>query len=201
METSQSYKLLSLFDFFLDMNDKKGKNKAWETLSSQAKRLALEPNAGGNSIWSEAYSFEFMRRMFGAQLEKTEMQICYWPEGSKKTDYVAKFEGPDRQSMIVGVSVTRAMKFKGNFEDTDAKALLTKKLYGINVSSRNVIKEHSWKKQILHVWSESEQVTCALMREYDKLDQDIQSNTILLITQTTQAARWIYRSNIPVGAF
>eukprot|EP01098_Paradermamoeba_levis_P005471 TRINITY_DN229_c0_g1_i5.p1 TRINITY_DN229_c0_g1~~TRINITY_DN229_c0_g1_i5.p1 ORF type:complete len:334 (-),score=80.16 TRINITY_DN229_c0_g1_i5:143-1144(-) len=58
--------------------------RVWKHLSPSSKRLALDPNAGGNSVWSEVYSFEVLQRAFGAELVKTEMEIEYWPEGSKK---------------------------------------------------------------------------------------------------------------------
>jgi hypothetical protein len=38
------------------------------------------PNAGGNSIWSEALSFEVLSTIYGAKLLKTEMKLEYWPE-------------------------------------------------------------------------------------------------------------------------
>ena len=60
------------------------------------------------------------------------MEIEYWPEGSKKTDYSVMLYGRP-----IGVSVTRAMKFKGVFTEEDARVLLYKKLFGILVSSAN----------------------------------------------------------------
>merc|ERR1719464_643348 len=48
------------------------------TLSSGARRIMLEENAGGQSELSEGFSFEFLRKIFSAKLVKTEMAIRYW---------------------------------------------------------------------------------------------------------------------------
>lgn len=81
------------------------------TLCAGAKKVLYTPNAGGNSIWSEAVSFEVLTSLCRAVLHKTEMEIEYMP-GSKITDYSVKVFGKD-----IGVSVTRAMKFskKGTY--------------------------------------------------------------------------------------
>ena len=60
------------------------------------------------------------------------MEIQYFPEGSKKTDYSVLLFGKP-----IGVSVTRAMKFSGKFTEEDAINLLEKKLLGIILSSEN----------------------------------------------------------------
>merc|ERR1711902_303176 len=49
------------------------------------------------------------------------------------TDYSVKMSGE-----VIGVSVTRAMKYKGIFNRVDAEKLLRKKLFGINESTLGV---------------------------------------------------------------
>jgi hypothetical protein len=49
--------------------------------------LTFTTLAGGNSVQSEVLSIEILHRQFGARLVRTEMEIEYWPCGSKKTDY------------------------------------------------------------------------------------------------------------------
>lgn len=56
---------------------------------------------------------------------KTEMEVSYFPEGGSITDYVCDIFGTK-----VGVSVTRAMKYRGDYTEEDATNLLTKKLRG-----------------------------------------------------------------------
>ena len=83
------------------------------------------PNAGGNSVESETLSFEMLKKSFNAKLLKTEMEVSYWPMGGSITDYVCyMFDS------IIGVSVTRAMKYNGEFTYEDANKLLVKKLKG-----------------------------------------------------------------------
>lgn len=59
--------------------------------------------------------------MFGASLRKTEMELAYAPAGCKITDFSILMDDE-----VVGVSVTRALKFKGVFNKEDAKLLLSK---------------------------------------------------------------------------
>jgi hypothetical protein len=114
-------------------------------LSEGGHRLLTVPNAGGNSVWSEVMSFEVLRLLFGARLLRTEMEIEYtW--NSKITDYAVVLSGHH-----LGVSVTRAMKFRGVFQQEDAIRLLRKKLYGVIRSTEGVYHHHRWEKQILHV--------------------------------------------------
>lgn len=145
-------------------------------LTSDAKRILNTPNAGGNSIESEALSFEMLKRYFNAKLFKTEMEVPYWPEGGSINDYVIYlFES------VIGVSVTRAINFKsGIFTSEDASNLLVKKLNGICQSSRNSLIK--WDKQILHVWLESEQNCETLLAAWLDLDNKLKSNTVLIIT-------------------
>lgn len=56
---------------------------------------------------------------------QTEMEVSYFPEGGSITDYVCDIFGTK-----VGVSVTRAMKYRGEYTEEDATNLLTKKLKG-----------------------------------------------------------------------
>lgn len=183
-------------------------------MSEGARRIFYEPNAGGNSEWSEAFSFEILNTLYGAQLictgkrrnEKVviliffdcdcfvlcvlEMEINYWPLGGKITDYSVKLFG-----QLIGVSVTRALRFKAVFTEEDAFTLLSKKLNGINVSSRLVVDSHKWSKQMLHVWAANENVAKMLEKVWHKLDSSLTSNTFMLITVTEENTDFIYRNN------
>ncbi len=53
------------------------------------------------------------------------MEVSYFPEGGCITDYVCKMF-----DTTLGVSVTRAMKYKGDFTQEDAYRLLNKKMNG-----------------------------------------------------------------------
>lgn len=53
------------------------------------------------------------------------MEVSYFPCGGSITDYVCEVFG-----QRLGVSVTRAMKYKGDYSEEDALHLLCKKLKG-----------------------------------------------------------------------
>jgi hypothetical protein len=48
-------------------------------LSEGSLKILRCPNAGGNSIYSEVLSFELMCQLFQATLQRTEMEIQYYP--------------------------------------------------------------------------------------------------------------------------
>jgi len=128
---------------------------------------------------------------FAARLLETEMEIEYWPEDSKKTDYTCCISGKR-----IAVSVTRAMKFPlggTSYSTEDAKNLLLKKLTGVMVSNQNVVKRHSWCKQILHIFAESRKTMAVLRSAFHKLPETIKSNVTILITDATSAS-WIFMS-------
>jgi len=158
-------------------------NKSFDemNLSSGGTKILTTENAGGNSITSEVLSYEIMKLLYGAALKRTEMEITYSCQ-SKITDYSICLYGAE-----IAVSVTRAMKFCGYFDEQDATRLLSKKLRGINESSRNVIKQHRWKKQILHIFAHEEYIAQQLMEAYHTLSEDYKSNTIIMITTSSTA--------------
>jgi len=156
------------------------------TLSAEASAVLNNPNAGGSSALSEALSFEVLRVQFGAQLCRTEMEIQYWLHPTKITDYSITI-GRER----IGVSVTRACVFKGDFTDEMAKRLLTKKLFGVADSSAHVITPHAWKRQVLHVWCQDAHVAAVLRRVYNELDATLTRDTLVICT-IAQDADWIF---------
>merc|ERR1711997_942224 len=158
------------------------------SLSSGARRIMLEENAGGQSELSEGFSFEFLRRIFGAKLVKTEMAIRYWWNSWKKTDYSVRMSGH-----VVGVSVTRAMKYQGIFTRFDAHKLLRKKLFGINESTPGVLEQDEWQRQILHIWATDEYIERILYDVFLELlfsEPDLVRNTIIMVTVTS--SWWIF---------
>lgn len=157
------------------------------TLSIAAIRIATTPNAGGNSVVSEVLSFELFQRCFNAKLLKTEMEVDYFPMGGSITDYVCDIFGHK-----VGVSVTRAMRYHGEFTEEDAYRLLTKKLRGVVQSTKNSMEK--WEKQILHVWTTSKDTANTLARVYHALESDVTSNTVVMVTVSTNA-KYIFRNS------
>lgn len=147
------------------------------SLSTGAKRMRTCPNAGGSSEKSEILSFELLQRCFGADLQKTELEVQYFPEGGSITDYTCEMF-----STKLGVSVTRAMKYHGDFTVEDAERLLNKKLNGVLKSTKNTMER--WSKQILHVWAASLAVSVLIAEAYNQITKDLKSNTVVLVTVT-----------------
>jgi len=129
-------------------------------LSEGGRKIFTDPNAGGNSIFSEVFSYEILRSILGLKLERTEMELDYWPRGGKITDYSVSTHCGN----YLGVSVTRAMcrSEASIFEQEDAERLLTKKLEGIIQSSKNVYPKFYCDKQILHILAESDEIAYTL---------------------------------------
>lgn len=154
------------------------------SLSDGGDTIYDTPNAGGSSVESEVMSFEVLHACECATLVKTETQIAYYPSDggpSSITDILVKIDGKN-----VGVSVTRAYKPSNqSYPDTDVKALLEKKLEGINVSSARVKPADKWVKQILHVFTANKAASDAVARVLPTIDASLRSNTIVLLTQTT----------------
>jgi len=163
------------------------KNAILYKLCNGTKRILNVPNAGGNSIWSEAMSFEIMHTLFDAKLLRTETELRYVFHGCKITDY--SMEAFKRK---IGVSVTRAMKFRGLFTETDACELLRKKLEGINVSSRSIVKEQAWCMQILHIWAQHPYIALALCKSWNYIEEETKSNSVVIITVTNTP--WIFKN-------
>lgn len=155
-------------------------------LSEESHRMLNTPNAGGNSLWSEVMSLELLRAMYGASLRRLEMEILYGCH-SKITDYSVAMMGHH-----IGVSVTRAMKFRGIFTSDDALHLLNKKLSGVVKSTRGVIREHRWEKQILHVWAECDYIAEIVQRVYEEeLDGELKANTMVICT-VARESDWMF---------
>lgn len=135
-------------------------------------------------------SFEIIYGLFNAMLLRTEMEIEYLP-GSKITDYSITLFGKS-----IGISVTRAMKYKGVFTEEDGMRLLNKKLFGVVESSRCVIEEHSWERQILHIFAEKEYIADVLQKCINKIEPTLLSNTVIIVT-SCQNAPWLFYNNLP----
>jgi len=171
-------------------------------ISKGARRLIDDPNAGGNSELSESFSFEILKECFDAKLLKTEMEIKYQYKNCKITDYLASIN--EKQ---IGVSVTRAFKYKGEFNEKDALKLLNKKIYGVNESSKNVTEQDSFSRQILHIWATEDNLRNP--KEKDVLYQVFKrlllsnpkfiNNTIFIVTVASPDCWWIFRQNAMLG--
>jgi hypothetical protein len=170
------------------------------SLSTGGQTLFDTPNAGGSSGESEVMSFEVLRHCEGASLLKTETDIMYQPPddsgASSITDILVEIGGKK-----VGVSVTRAYRPSTQpFPDADVKALLEKKLEGVNRSSVRVLPADKWVKQILHVFSVNKAATDAIARVLPTISAALRADTIVLVTQTTGGGFVYCNPDPPLGS-
>lgn len=155
-------------------------------LCAEAQSVLTNPNAGGSSALSEALSFALLKTQFGVRLERTEMAIQYWTS-SKITDFSVRVG-----HVRIGVSVTRACAFRGAFTAEHARHLLTKKLHGINDSTDHVIVPHAWKRQVLHIWTQTAAIADTLFAVYATLPAALRNDTLVMCSVTPAANEWLY---------
>ncbi|KAI8147468.1 hypothetical protein BJV82DRAFT_575443 [Fennellomyces sp. T-0311] len=147
-------------------------------LGHGARRVLTAPTGGRtsqSSVMSEALSVELLSRLLGSDLTKTETELMYASEGPM-TDYACQIHNTQ-----LGVSVTRAMSYWGNYTKEDAIKLLTRKLNGILRSSERIVNA-SFDKQILHVLTMSGRDAAMVKRACRQLSQELKSDTVILIT-------------------
>jgi len=154
--------------------------KDWDTCK-YARKLYCEPNAGGKSMNSEAFSVNVLNELYGVNQILTEMEVEYIWYNYKKCDYICTI-----YEQQVGVSVTRAMGFPdpSHFSEDDADKLLKKKINGLMVARDGVIDKYNFDKCILHVWCESQRIADIIKYRYSLLDLDIKEDIIILLTVT-----------------
>lgn len=154
-------------------------------LCADARKVLNDPNAGGNSVFSEALSCELLHRLYNAQDVRTEMEIEYVFDNWKICDYLITIYG-----QRVGVSVTRAMKYPdpGEFTLDDATELLERKLHGLILARNGVCDCDSWFKSYLHIWCQTDRIAHLLTKAYSQVDASLTDSVIVGCTV-------IYNSN------
>jgi hypothetical protein len=152
----------------------------WDTCE-YARKLYMEPNAGGKSMNSEAFSINILNELYDVDCILTEMEVEYIWFNYKKCDYICKIYGQQ-----VGVSVTRAMSYPdpSYFTSDDADKLLKKKMSGLMVARDGVIDKYNFDKCILHIWCESQGIADIIKKQYDLLDTETKDDIIILLTVT-----------------
>ena len=165
-------------------------------LSSGAQRLAHTDNAGGSSRISEALSIELLHRAFGAELQKCELELKYWPANGAITDFAISLEG-----RCYGVSVTRAMAVPNTMYTIEAaEGLLRKKLNGVLRSTETCCSD-TFEKQILHVWAQTEPSSEVVRQAYLRLEPSLTADTVVLITVCSLNALFTEKAQkLPGGA-
>ena len=159
-------------------------------------KVIHEPNAGGNSIWSEVMSFELFGRLFNITQLKTEMQVRYNYENCPLADGTMMISDCN-----IGLSVTRAANWpsKDGFTDEDADNLLYKKMHGILFARNVAIKSDRWSTSLLHIWCQSIDIYHTIQSSYHRLMASPGStNKRLIVIATICSWDYLYRNSVPL---
>lgn len=181
--SENSFFFMNSIDFITDPYDETD----YPFLTAGGQEILDSVNAG-NAVYSKVFAYELLARCEFAELLKTESEIGYDPD-TGRTDLLVSIGG-----LKIGVSVTKAVKypFDAEYTVTDAQNLLTAKLTDIIESSKNVIPDDKWEKQILHVIAYSDQHAVSLRSAYDSLDDTVRTDTIVMVTVSNGDDSFLY---------
>jgi hypothetical protein len=150
--------------------------------------MVATPNAGGSSLFSEVFAYEWLARCEGAILLKTETGVSYDVVG-KIADFLVEIDGRK-----VGVSVTRAVAFPFGQPYTMAAAssLLTGKLDDLRVATADVSAADRWTAQLVVVDAYDAQAAQVAMDAWVALPAATRGTTLLDVIVTSGDDLFIY---------
>ncbi len=152
--------------------------------------IILDGNAGGSSLYSEVFAYEWLARCEGATLVKTETEIAYDTPDSKRADLLVEIDG-----VRVGVSVTRAVRFPFGREPytlAAATELFDRKLDDIHLATLHAVPGDRWAKQMVAALAYDLQHAQVAMEAWQNLDAETRGDTLLIVAVTTGDDRFIY---------
>jgi len=154
-------------------------------------------------VWSEAVSCEILSSMFDAHLCRTEMELSYY-WASSIVDYTMllrptsssglSFDQRNQKCNRLGVSVTRAMKYRGVFDQEDATRLLTKKLRGCLQASAAITEECAWSKVVLHILVEKKYMVEVLLSAWaSSIERELRdTNDLIVVLTVSERSDWMF---------
>lgn len=159
-----------------------------DLLTAGGREMILDGNAGGSSLYSEVFAYEWLARCELATLLKTETEIVYDVVG-KKADILVELDGRK-----VGVSVTRAVSFPFElpYELPAAITLLDRKLDDIQLATAQVSATDRWSKQLLVILAYNLQHAQVAMQAWNQLDAATRDDTIVIVVVTNGDDQFIY---------
>jgi len=146
------------------------------------------PNAGGSSVYSEVFAYEWLARCELAEFLKTETGVTYDIDG-KKIDILVAIDGRK-----VGVSVTRAVTFPFGDPYTLAAAttLFERKLDDIQLATTQVSAADRWSKQMIVTLAYDAQHAAVAMEAWAALDDATRDDTLMVTVVTSGDDLFIY---------
>lgn len=157
-------------------------------LTSGGVEIILDGNAGGSSLYSEVFAFEWLARCELATLLKTETEIVYDVDG-KKADLLVEIDGRK-----VGVSVVRFVKFPFDAAYTvdDALPLVERKLDDLQLATMQVSAADRWTTQMVAAIAYSPQHAQVAMQAWNMLDTQTRGAGILIVVVSEGDDMFIY---------
>jgi len=135
-------------------------------LGDDALRILTKPNAGGNSILSEALACEVMVKAFGGTDVRGELEIRYSRRYVYPCDLMLRVK-----NINVGVSVTRAMHWldpRAFCADT-AYSLVERKSQSVLYAQSVGEGEDSHDRSVLFVWCQTPRIADRVVDAYHDL--------------------------------
>jgi len=160
-----------------------------DLLTPGGQQIMSDGNAGGSSVFSEVFAYEWLARCEQAGLVKTETQIAYDIPTSKKADLLVEIDGRK-----VGVSVTRAMTFPFGqpYTLTAATTLFERKLDDLQLATQHVVAADLWTKQMVVAEAYDLQHAQVAMQAWVGLDDETRGSAILIVAVTNGDDQFIY---------
>jgi hypothetical protein len=158
-------------------------------LSTGGQEVIDDGNRGGNSLYSEAVAYEALYYCEGAKLLKTETEIDYVEASGKKSDLLLEID-----QRKIGVSVTRAYHYPPGepYLESEAMALLQKKLAALPSSRANATAEDRWERSILHILAFDSQHADLIESAWSQIDATTKAKSIVVLTVTEGNDDFIY---------
>ncbi len=146
-------------------------------LTPGGRHIVETPNAGGSSLYSEVFAFEWMARCELATLLKTETEIVYDVDG-KKADLLVEIDGRK-----VGVSVVRFVKypFGTAYPIEDALPLVTRKIEDLRLATGQASAADRWTSQMVVALAYDTQHAQVAMQAWNMLDASTRGSTIFIV--------------------
>jgi hypothetical protein len=157
-------------------------------LTAGGVEIILDGNAGGSSLYSEVFAFEWLARCELATLLKTETEIVYDIDG-KKADLLVEIDGRK-----VGVSVVRFIKFPFDAEYTvaDAMPLVERKLDDLQLATMQVSAADLWTTQMVVAIAYTTQHAQAAMQAWNMLDAQTRGAGIMIVVVSEGDDMFLY---------
>ena len=162
-------------------------------LTPGGRRIVETPNAGGSSLYSEVFAYEWLARCELAALLKTETEIVYDVDG-KKADILVEID--ERK---VGVSVVRFIKypFDSEYLVSDALPLVQRKIEDLRLATSQVSAGDLWTSQMVVAIAYSSQHAQAAMQAWTMLDASVRGSTIFIVVVSEGEDMFIYTDMAP----